>query len=126
MGTPSSHHGMTDFARPSGSSQPSSEWVPEAGRVGSPRACRRREARYVAGWDAPRSLLNGYLEVPAAAGPSPDAQRAALAQEVASRIFAEMVGLARKQRLRIHEHFSVNRTLVEAWASPKGLWPMGK
>jgi len=49
-----------------------------------------------------------------------------LAHEVAGRFFAEVVGLARKQGLLSDEHFSVDGTLIDAWASLKSFRPKGE
>src|SRR5271156_956182 len=43
--------------------------------------------------------------------------------EVASKFFAEVVALARAARLLDDEHFTVDGTLIEAWASAKSFRP---
>ena len=47
-----------------------------------------------------------------------------LAGEVASRFLARLVGLAAVRRLLSREHFSVDGTLIEAWASIKSFRPV--
>lgn len=46
-----------------------------------------------------------------------------LARDVAQRFFAQVIEEARSRRLLSNEHFTVDRTLVEAWASQKSLRP---
>ena len=46
-----------------------------------------------------------------------------LAHEVAGRFFGAVVSEARRQRLLSEEHFSVDGTLLEAWASLKSVRP---
>ena len=53
--------------------------------------------------------------------PDPVAQ---LAGDVASRFLARLVGLAAVRRLLSREHFSVDGTLIEAWASIKSFRPV--
>ncbi len=48
-----------------------------------------------------------------------------LAHEVALRFFDAVVALARQQGLLSDEHFSVDGTLIEAWASQKSVRPVG-
>jgi transposase len=43
--------------------------------------------------------------------------------DIAHEFFAEVVSLARKNRLMSEEHFSVDGTLIEAWASMKSFRP---
>lgn len=45
---------------------------------------------------------------------------------VTSELFAEVVGQARKARLLSEEHFSVDGTLLDAWASQKSVRPKGE
>ena len=47
-----------------------------------------------------------------------------LAGEVASRFLARLIGLAAVRRLLSREHFSVDGTLIEAWASIKSFRPV--
>ena len=49
-----------------------------------------------------------------------------LAHEVAVRFFDAVVALARRQGLLSDDHFSVDGTLIEAWASQKSLRPVGR
>ena len=49
-----------------------------------------------------------------------------LAHAVALRFFDAVVALARRQGLLSDEHFSVDGTLIEAWASQKSLRPVGR
>ena len=42
-----------------------------------------------------------------------------LENDVITELFEELVGLARKQKLMSDEHFSVDGTLIQAWASQK-------
>lgn len=49
-----------------------------------------------------------------------------LAHEVALRFFDAVVILARRHGLLSDEHFSVDGTLIEAWASQKSLRPVGR
>jgi len=49
-----------------------------------------------------------------------------LAHEVALRFFDAVVALARRQGLLSDEHFSVDGTLIEAWASQKSVRPVGR
>jgi hypothetical protein len=46
-----------------------------------------------------------------------------LEHEVAPKFFAEVVALARGARLLDDEHFTVDGTLIEAWASAKSFRP---
>jgi transposase len=50
-------------------------------------------------------------------------QQRLLAHEVADRFFAEVVNLAREQGWVSDEHFSVDGTLIEGWASVKSFRP---
>ena len=49
-----------------------------------------------------------------------------LAHEVTGRFFGAVVSEARRQRLLSEEHFSVDGTLLEAWASLKSVRPRGE
>jgi transposase len=49
-----------------------------------------------------------------------------LEHDVAGEFFRRVVGHARRERLMSDEHFSVDGTLIEAWASLKSLRPKGK
>src|SRR5271163_286632 len=49
-----------------------------------------------------------------------------LEHEVAKRFFAAVVEQARKGRLMSDDHFSVDGSLIEAWASLKSFRPKGK
>lgn len=46
-----------------------------------------------------------------------------LENDVITELFEEVVGLARKQKLLSDEHFSVDGTLIQAWASQKSYRP---
>ncbi len=46
-----------------------------------------------------------------------------LEHEVVEAFFTEVMSLADKQRLRSRDHFSVDGTLIQAWASHKSFWP---
>jgi transposase len=48
-----------------------------------------------------------------------------LAHDVANRFFAEVVGLAKANRLMSDEHFTVDGTLIESWASLKSFKKKG-
>ena len=48
-------------------------------------------------------------------------QQRLLEHQVADEFFAEVVGLLRERNLLSEEHFSVDGTLIEAWASHFGL-----
>jgi transposase len=43
--------------------------------------------------------------------------------EIAERFFAEVLAIAKKQGLVSHEHFTVDGTIIEAWASHKSFKP---
>ena len=49
-----------------------------------------------------------------------------LAGDVATKLFAAVVAQAKKRRLMSREHFSVDGTLIEAWASMKRFRPKDK
>jgi len=53
-------------------------------------------------------------------------QQRLLTHEVADLFFAEVVGLARERGWVSDEHFSVDGTLIEAWASTKSFRPKGE
>src|SRR5689334_9296719 len=50
-------------------------------------------------------------------------QQRLLEPQVADEFFAEVVGLLRQRKLLSEEHFSVDGTLIDAWASLKSLQP---
>jgi hypothetical protein len=50
-------------------------------------------------------------------------QQRLLEHQVADEFFAEVVGLLKERRLLSEEHFSVDGTLIEAWASLKSFRP---
>jgi transposase len=49
-----------------------------------------------------------------------------LAHDVTGEFFRRVVGVARKERLTSDEHFAVDGTLIEAWASMKSFRPKGE
>ena len=52
-------------------------------------------------------------------------QERLLSQDVARRFLLQIVGEARRRRLLCEEHFTVDGTLLDAWASMKSLRPKG-